>query len=98
MPTQLWIPDRDDSRSPPRLWNPKYFSHFGFRSAEKCCEHAPEPFGTTSKQQVLHGWVNRPSTDNRDASKVSVGHCQLIGMKAEDTQHWSLFIRPWAAR
>jgi hypothetical protein len=39
------------------------------------------PFDTASKQQVLHGWVNRPSTDNRDARKVSVGHCQSIAMK-----------------
>src|SRR6266436_5764962 len=90
MPTQLRIAYRDSCRSSPRLWNPQDFFNFGFSLTEERCEHAPEPFSTAGKQEILHAWVNRPSTDNRDARKISVGHRQSIGMKAEDTHNWSL--------
>jgi hypothetical protein len=43
MPTQLWIPDGTAAAVPPRLWNPKYISHFEFRSAEECCGTHPSP-------------------------------------------------------
>jgi len=89
MPAQLRIADGNGSRSSPRLWNPQDFFNFGFSLTEERCEHTPEPFSTAGKQEILHRWVNRPSTHNRDAMKISVGHRQSIGMKAENTHYWS---------